>query len=357
MGVSGLDDLSHIKEIDKRGMLDLVLEFPQQCERAAEIVGRWTPKISIGDELDLIVVSGLGGSAISGDMVAALRADDLCVPMLTNRDYHLPAFASSNSLVVCQSYSGNTEETLSAYADARSRGARIVCVTSGGKLAAMAQSDGVDLITVPGGQPPRSATGYLFIPLLFAVEKLGIVRPITGTLPAALDLLKREREQWKPEVPSDDNEAKLLARELYRRIPLLYGTAGITGVIAFRWKTQINENAKVHAFANHFPEMNHNEIMGWELASLESEAFAAVFIRDPDDKSRIADRIRITSTLIPRGFVTRDVPLQGSDNLGKLLWGFYFGDLATVYLAICYDMDPTTIKGIDRLKEELGRIP
>ena len=357
MSVSGLDDLTYIREIDKHSMMDLVLGFPEQCERAADIVGQWKPKIEVGDELDLIIVSGLGGSAISGDMVAALRARDLCVPMLTNRDYHLPTFATKNSLVICQSYSGNTEETLSAYADARSRGARVICITSGGKLAQMAERDGVDVVIVPGGQPPRSATGYLFIPLLFAVEKLGILRPISDQLPAALDMLKRERDQWSPEVPSDDNEAKLLAHELYRRIPLIYGSTGITGVIAYRWKTQVNENAKVHAFADVFPEMNHNEIMGWELANFESEAFAAIFIRDPEDTSRIADRIRITSTLIPRGFMTRDIQLEGRNDLEKLLWGFYFGDLASVYLAICYGIDPTRITGIDRLKEELARIP
>jgi glucose/mannose-6-phosphate isomerase len=357
MSVSGLDDLNHIKETDKRGMMALVLEFPEQCERAAEIVSRWTPRASVGHGPDMIVVSGLGGSAIAGDMVAALRAKDLPVPMLTNRDYRLPGFAGKNSLVICESYSGNTEETLSAYADARSRGAKIVCITSGGKLAAMAERDGVDVILVPGGQPPRSATGYLFVPMMFVLEKLGIVGPVSDRLPAALDLLRKERGQWRPEVPSDDNEVKLLARELHRRIPLLYGAAGLAGVVAFRWKTQFNENAKVHAFANVFPEMNHNEIMGWELANLESDAFAAVFIRDPADSSRIADRIRITSTLIPRWFISRDIPLSGQNDLEKLLWGFYFGDLASVYLAICNDIDPTRITGIDRLKEELARIP
>ncbi|HOK54727.1 MAG TPA: bifunctional phosphoglucose/phosphomannose isomerase [Armatimonadota bacterium] len=357
MSVSDLDNLAKMKEIDTKGMLGLVLEFPEQCQRAADIVKEWTPGIKIGDELDAIVVSGLGGSAISGDMVAALRAKDLKVPMVTNRDYTLPNFITNNSLVICESYSGNTEETLASYADARKRGARIVCITSGGKLAEMAKNDGVDVITVPGGQPPRSATGYMFIPMMFVLEKLGIVPPISGQLPDALELLKKSREEWKPEVASDDNECKLLAREMYERIPIIYGSTGITGVIAFRWKSQFNENAKVHAFWNSFPELNHNEIMGWELASLESEQFAAIFIRDPEDKSRIADRIRITSTLIPRGFMTRDIQLQGKNCLEKLLWGFYLGDLASVYLAFCYNIDPTKITGIDRLKEELAKIP
>lgn len=357
MSVSNLDNLSQIQQIDSRGMTDLVLEFPEQCERAAEIVRKWTPKISVSGDLDVIVVSGLGGSAIAGDMVAALRADDLPVPLLTNRTYGLPNFVSNKSLVICESYSGNTEETLSAYEEARKRGAKIVCITSGGKLAEMAEQDGVDVIMVPGGQPPRSATGYMFVPMLFILEKLGIVPPITDQLQPALDMLKESREGWNPNVASDDNECKLLAQELHERIPLVYGSTGITAVIAFRWKTQINENAKVHAFCNVFPELNHNEIMGWELANLESEAFAAVFLRDPSDISRIADRIRITSTLIPRGFMTRDIQLRGRNNLEKLLWGFYLGDLASVYLAFTYDIDPTQISGIDRLKEELAKIP
>lgn len=357
MRISDLDDLNHMKEIDSQGMLDLVLDFPEQCERAAELVGRWTPKIAVGNELDLILVSGLGGSAIAGDMVASLHYNDLRVPLLVNRDYQLPSFTTKNSLVVCESYSGNTEETLSAYAHARELGAKIICITSGGRLAQLAEQDGVDLISVPGGQPPRSATGYMFVPMLYALERLGVVNSVSQSLQSAINLMKASREYWVSEVPTDENDAKLLARELVHKVPIIYGSSGITKVIAYRWKCQMNENAKIHAFANIFPELNHNEIMGWEMANMESDAFAAIFIRDPEDTSRIADRIRITSTLIPRGFLTRDIQLRGSNDLEKLLWGFYLGDVASVYLALCYDIDPTKIKGIDRLKEELARIP
>lgn len=356
MSISRIDDLKHIHEIDSDGMLGLVLSFPEQCEKAAEITSHWSPKSEIGKDLDLIVVSGLGGSAVAGDMVAALRADDLPVPMLINRNYHLPGYVTEKSLVICVSYSGDTEETLSSYMDAIRRGAQIICITSGGKLAHLAEMNGVDIIRVPGGLPARSATGYLFVPVLMAIEKLGIVPPISGDLPGAVELLKKYRQEWSPEVPSEDNEAKLLAQEIYTRIPVIYGAPGISGVVAFRWKTQFNDNAKVHAFANFFPELNHNEIMGWELASLECESFAALFIRDPADESRIADRVRVVSTLIPRGFMTRDIVLRGENELEKLLWGFYLGDIASVYLSVCYDVNPSSNTGIDRLKEEFAKV-
>lgn len=357
VSITGIDNIRHIEEIDTQGTLGLVLDFPEQCENAANIVSRWSPRTRIGDNLDLIIVSGLGGSAIAGDMAAAVRAKDLPVPMLMSRDYSLPAYVTDRSLVICASYSGITEETLSSYADARRRGASIVCITSGGKLAEMAETDGVDLILVPGGQLTRFSTGYMFIAVLFAIEKLGIVPPISGQLPAALELLRRARQEWSPEVPSEDNDAKLIAQELYTRIPLMYGSSGISGVISFRWKCQFNDNAKIHAFSNTFPELHHNEILGWELASLQCESFAAIFIRDPADTSRVADKVRVVSTLIPRGFMIRDIILEGQNDLEKLLWGFYLGDIASIYLAVCYDVDPSANTGIDRLKEELVRIP
>jgi len=352
-----VDDFGRIREIDKQGMIDLVVGFPEQCRKAAEIAGRWTPKTALDGKPDVVVVCGLGGSAIAGDMAAAVYADVLDCPMLTNRDYNLPKFVSSKSLVICESYSGNTEETLSAYDDARRRGSRIVCITSGGKLAENAERDGVDLVLVPGGQPPRSATGYMFVAMIFVLEKLGAASGAVENLSGAISLLERAREEWKPETNSENNRAKKLALDLFGRIPIVYGSVGITGVTAFRWKCQINENAKAHSFANVLPEFNHNEIMGWEGAAAQSSGFAAVFIRDASDTSRIAQRIKITSKIIPESFPVYDVALEGENNLERLLWGFYLGDFMSVYLAICYGVNPTSIAAIDRLKAELAKLP
>lgn len=357
MSMAVIDDLGMIKEIDKRGMIDLVAGFPEQCEKAAALADEWTPRIELDGKPDIVVVCGLGGSAIAGDMTAALYKETLPCPMLTNRDYSLPSFVGSRSLVICESYSGNTEETLSAYEDARRRGSKMVCITSGGKLAENARRDNVDLIVVPGGQPPRSATGYMFVPMMSVLEKLGVVSGNVCNISGALDMLRHARDEWRPEIGSDSNRAKQIALDLKGRIPLIYGAAGIMSVTAFRWKCQINENAKVHSFANVLPEFNHNEIMGWEGAAAQSGAFASVFIRDASDTSRTAERIRITSKIIPDMFPVYDIAVDKKNDLEKLLWGFYLGDFMSVYLAICYGADPTSIAAIDRLKAELAKLP
>lgn len=355
MSILMLDNLDYIKKIDTSCMLDLVLGFPKQCREAMDIAIEWNPSFKVGDELDMVVISGLGDSAIAGDMAGALITSNSKTPFIVNRDYHLPAYVTNQSLVACVSYSGDTEETLAAYSDAKNRKARIVCITCGGRLAELAGRDGVDLVTLPGGRPPRSALGYLLVSLLVVLHKVGSAPAVFNYLPAAIELLEQVREEWKPELTTADNDCKLMALELHERIPLIYSATGLPAAIAYRWKTQLNQNAKIHAFTNTFPELNHNELVGWELASLERGDFAAVFIRDPEDTSRIADRINITSTLIPQGFMTREILLQGDNGLEKLLTGVFFGDLMSIYLAFAYDIDPTAIAGIERLKEELAQ--
>lgn len=352
-----LDDLDRLKRIDRRGMIAKVLDLPEQCARAAEIAADWSPSSTASTDTNLIVISGLGSSGLAGDMLAAVGGDHLDVPLIVSRDYRLPGFVDKRTLVVCMSYSGGTEETIETYSEARKKGANIACITSGGKLARMADEDGVNLQRVPEGLVPRVAIGYMFVSLMFLLERLELLRPISGRLAGAISALKPARDDWRPECPADENEAKLLAFELHERIPIFYGSPGVTCATAYRWKCQCNENAKVHAFCNTFPEMNRNEMLGWELANLESESFAAVFIRDPDDSPHLADRIHITATLIPRGFMSRTIELRGDSPMERLLWGFLLGDLASVYLAALYEIDPSQVTGIDRLKEELARIP
>lgn len=352
-----LDDLDRMRRIDTRGMVARVLDLPEQCARAAETGASWSPSSAASTDTNLIVISGLGSSGLAGDMLSAIGSDHLGVPLIVSRDYRLPGFVDRRTLVVCMSYSGGTEETIETYAEARKKGANIACITSGGRLARMAEEDGVNLLRVPGGLVPRVAIGYMFVSLMFLLERLDLLRPISGQLEGTISTLKSARDEWQPESPADENEAKLLALELHERIPIFYGSPGVTCITAYRWKCQCNENAKVHAFHNIFPEMNRNEMLGWELANLESEAFAAVFIRDPDDSTRLADRIHITATLIPRGFMSRTIELRGDSPMERLLWGFLLGDLASVYLAALYEIDPSQVTGIDRLKEELARIP
>lgn len=356
MSLPNLDDLDVLRATDPQGMLDLILGFPEQCETAAEIGAEYAPSSPLERKPTSIIIAGLGGSAIAGDMVGSLVRDEINCPWETVRDYDIPNYVDKNTLVIAESYSGNTEETLSAYGQAMECGARVVCISSGGKLAELACANGNDLVTIPSGQPPRSATGYMLIPMFYVLEKLGVISGWTSRMVGAIELIKSLRSRISPEVPIDENDAKTLARELYGRIPLLYGAAGYIGVLAVRWKGQLNENSKVHAFSNVFPELNHNEILGWERANLQSEDFAVVILRDPADTSRIADRITITRSLIPKGYPVHDVPLQGNNDLERLLWGMHLGDFASGYLAILNRVDPFKMEGIEFLKAELAKM-
>ena len=356
MSLPSLDDPAVLHRIDPLGMIDLILAFPEQCEKAAEIAAKYQPSVPLKAKPRAIIMAGLGGSAIAGEIVGSLVRGQLSCPWATVRDYNIPNYVDADSLVIVESYSGNTEETLSAYNHAKERGARIVCVTSGGKLADLARQDGNDLVMIPAGQPPRSALGFMLIPMLFVLEKLGVIEGWTLKIPDAIALMKSLRARIEPSVQTDENDAKMLARELYGRIPLLYGSAGYTGAFAVRWKCQFNENSKIHAFTNVFPELNHNEILAWERAELQSESFTVVLLRDPTDKSRIADRIRITHSLIPKGYPVHDIALEGKNELERLLWGCHFADLVTEYLAVLNKVDPYKMAGIDYLKSELAKI-
>ena len=256
-----LDDIEFVTRLDPKGMLGLTEAFPAQCRRALEIAeGVELPALPV--EPSLVMLTGLGGSAAGGDFVRAVFEASGNAPFVVNRDYFLPSYAGPDTVVFVVSYSGNTEETLSAYADARRKGCQIFAVTSGGKLAEFARADGVTVILVPGGQPPRTALGFLLIPVLSACQRLGLIP--AQPFEQAFRILENCAKAWGMQTPFEDNPTKRLAEALHGKLAVLYGLGSWQGVVAGRWKAQINENAKNHAFAHTFPELNHNEIIGWE---------------------------------------------------------------------------------------------
>lgn len=356
-----LDNLDAIRILDGRGMLGLTEQFPVQCREALAIAESFTRTLDLAAHPANIVITGLGGSAIGGDLVRVLVESGGHVPVVVNRDYDLPGFAGPDTLVVASSYSGNTEETLSAYGQARQRGCKLACVTSGGKLAEMASRDGVPVCRVPGGRPPRASTGYLFIPTLAIVAASTQLEP-SCSLPAveqALPLLESCSLQWRREVLLERNPAKQLAVALHGRIPIFYGTQGYRGVLAVRWKGQFNENAKVHAFANVLPEQNHNEILGWDQALQQSYAWSVVYLRDPAETEttpRIARRVDVLRTVIGNRAEQHEVWAEGTTLMERMLSLLYFGDFVSVYAALLAGVDPTDIAGIDLLKAELNKI-
>lgn len=305
-----------------------------------------------------ILISGLGGSAIGGDILRTYALGAAQLPVLVNRDYDIPAFVNRNSLFLVVSYSGNTEETLSAYSQAMERGASIIAITGGGKLAQMAKEDGNAVIQVPGGLVPRAATAYLFVPLALVMEELGIMQGVKEELEETVQVLEELRKEINPEVGIAENQAKELAHKMKDRIPLIWGSSSRSEIAAMRWKTQINENSKCPAFYNILPELNHNEIVGFELPEEILKQVVVVILQDGNDNERIKKRMEISKQIIKDKIAdVVEVKARGQSFLARIYSLIYIGDYASYYLALEYGLNPTPVKIIDYLKGELAKAP
>jgi glucose/mannose-6-phosphate isomerase len=265
----------------------------------------------------------------------------------------MPSFVGSNTFVIACSYSGNTEETLAATRDAIDRGAKVLAVTSGGELAELVQRRGFPLIKIPGGQPPRTALGHLFVPLAVACGKLGYVDP--PDVESTATLLEACAEDWGPSAPSSGNQAKTLAAYLFGRMPVIYGLGDWQGMVANRWKSQFNENAKIMASAQTFPELNHNEIMGWQLADRQNvKHWAVVMLESGDESARLVTRARVTRDVLRGISECFTVTARGETLLEKMLTLTFCGDFVSLYLAALNEVDPETIDAINTLKKTLA---
>lgn len=304
-----------------------------------------------------VIVSGLGGSAIGGDILKAYAAQKMEVPVIVNRDYHLPRFVNQDTLFVAVSYSGNTEETLQAYSEATSRGSRILVITSGGKLAEMAARDGHVVVSIPGGLSPRAATGYLLAPLLLSLEAAGLLTGVAQDLEETCHILQTLRDLIHPGVEGRNNPARLLAQQIKGSIPVIWGTAGCSEPAALRWKAQINENAKSPAYHNVFPELNHNEIVGFEAPAELLPSLVIIILVDKYDNERVQKRIAITREIIrDRVKHVLEVESAGESLLARIYSLIYIGDYASFYLALEYGINPTPVAVIDYLKQQLASV-
>lgn len=351
-----LDDLKAITTVDKSSMLGLLDDFPSQCEEAVRI-GRDFESHHDSSQIHSIVISGLGGSAIGGDILKCLLEQKIKIPVIVNRSYDLPNFVSENTLVFTVSYSGNTEETISVFKQALKSKAKIIALTSGGVLGELSRKHKVGCITVPEGLIPRACLGYLFFPLLIVLQNMGILTEnISADISESVSVLEKIRLNLAAKVPIKDNQAKQLAIKLFNCVPVIYGSSSITGAISLRWSNQINENAKTYAVHNIFPELNHNEIMAWKTLEKFTSGFHVVILQDIDDIDRIKKRIKITKDIIsPKVSGISELYTQGNSLLARLLSLIYMGDFVSFYLAILYGVDPTPIPEIDLLKKELTK--
>lgn len=347
-------------------MLNLLLNFPAQIEEAMEIAKK-IELPSAADSIDNIVYCGMGGSAISGDFLKNLLRDELIVPMEIVRNYTIPSFVNERTLLISASYSGNTEETLFCLKSGIERSTHLIGITSGGELAGIFNKLSTEerkimyCIRVPGGFPPRTAFGYMFVPIWFSLYKIGLTLsdPVNG-LKDAIKQLRTVSDEFNPENKLE-NRAYTLAKEIYGTISVIYGSADSTSMVAQRWTTQFSENAKILSYYNAIPEMNHNEIVGWENLSDIIKRISVVFLKDRDDSGRVALRQQITKKLLEKGMGGNPYPAkiielqsEGSSRLARLLFLIYLGDFVSWYLAILYSTDPTPVKRIDTLKKYLA---
>ena len=349
-----LDDPSSFKSLDSRGMLRMAEDFPAQCRKGLELGDALDFDDSYRIEYSALVGLGMGGSAIGSDLLAAIYRDELTVPPGTVREYALPAWVGERTLVFAVSYSGNTEETLAAFHQARRRGARVIGVTSGGELERLCKQDRVPCVVVPGGQPPRASTGYLLMPMVAIVERLGLIGDQSAARRECLDLLEAQAQEYAPQSPAPANRAKQIAALMHGKVPIIYGSTPTLGTVAYRWKTQCNENSKVLAHADALPELDHNEIVGWELGREMLKQRCVIVLVDPGMSRQMQRRLDITQEVLGADVEVHRETARGSSGLAKVVSAMFLGDCATLYLAFLNGVDPVEIKPIDTLKRRLA---
>jgi glucose/mannose-6-phosphate isomerase len=337
-------------------MLGLVLGFPEHMERAWDIGRAFADTLPAGD-FRQIVVCGMGGSAIGGDMLRSFLGNRLAVPLLSCRDYRVPAYLKSDSLVVVSSYSGNTGETLSAYDDIRGSGATVIAVSGGGALETACKADGVPFCKIPGGMPPRAAIAYSFFPMLHILRAVGLANFEDSEFDEALSAIKQLVLGFAPD--SKNNRALEIAEALKGNLPYVYSGPGLMEAIGRRWACQFNENSKSPAHFAVFPELNHNEIVGWHGGELGDVLKRVVILslEDVDDHEMSRHQtdigLRIAESLAGRVFHLNGGPGR---RLSRMMTLLSTGDATSVYLAYLYGVDPTPVANIDFLKKRLEEI-
>jgi len=323
-------------------VFELVYSLPEEIETALEIARLSLIRTRTVKQL---VICGMGGSGIGGELLSGIYGQDIRIPVITIKDYRLPASVNRDTLVILVSYSGNTEETLSDFAAARQKKCATVIVSSGGRLARLHGAG--NAIIIPGGLPPRAAIGYLFTPLPFILWRFGLIADPYPSLGRMVVFLKKQRKQVTP-------VASKLARWLYGFLPVIYSNSPAYHPVAYRWRCQFNENSKVFAHSHAIPEMNHNEIVGIGRARKVARLTKIVFLDDPGANPRNTKRVKITEQLVGRETAgVRHFKGLGSTLLERAFYLIWLGDFTSVYLARLERVDPLPVKRIETLKARL----
>ena len=349
-----LDDPQVFQQCDPEGMLARIHEMPRQCQQA------WQTAMSFDlppdySQIDKVVILGMGGSAIGGDLVRSLALSEAKLPIFVQRDYDLPAFVDDKTLVIASSYSGNTEETLASFEQALGTESKKLAITTGGKLKEMAEQKNIPVSIFDYKAQPRATLGFSFLPILCFMQRLGFLSDKSADVAETVNVLQGLSAKIDEKVPLSSNPAKQLAERLYGCLPVVYG-AGIVAEVAHRWKTQLNENSKAWAFYEVFPELNHNATVGYEFPKELAGKIKVVLLRSPSLHRRVRLRYKVTCELLDRAGVKYEfVDSEGGSFLSQMMSLVLFGDYASYYLAILYRVDPSPVKVIAYLKEQLAK--
>lgn len=343
------------QKLDSHKVLEMIADMPRHLEEGMKIGLGFNGDGIEPDKINCLVVAGMGGSAIAGDIARCFLADIMPNPIIVNRNYRLPQYVDKRALVICSSYSGNTEETLAAYDDARVKGARIIVIASGGQLSEKAMADRNTWLKIPSGFPPRAALGYSFSVLLAIIFRLHLCSKNEANLSKVIALLTGLNPLYQQD--SMNNPAIELAHKLSGRFPVIYSGCEKLEAVVTRFRCQINENAETLAFVNFFPELNHNEIVGWhKLHALESK-FSVVILRDTADHDRVKARIAIVvEYLKDKGIAVQIIDSRGETALERIFYLIQYLDFTSYYLALLNGVDPYSIDAIDYLKEKLAQL-
>ncbi len=342
-------------EIDKDDMYQSIWDFPENIIDAIKLSENITLKNEYLD-VNNIIIAGMGGSAIGGDVVYSLIKNEIKIPFVVNRGYDLPAWANSSTLIICSSYSGNTEETISILEEAKSLGAKVIGITTGGVLESLCKNYSFDFVNIPSGLQPRAALAFSFIPLLYILKKTSLINvEVSSWLKSSVDLIKSKRVEYSSD--KENNLVYQLANKLYNKLPIIYADSGSLETVAVRLKGQICENSKILAYHSIYPEMNHNEIVGWENNEKYFSNYYVLWLMDEEMNIRNKSRKNIISEILSGLNVSQqEIKVDGNSFKERFLLLIHYGDWLSYWCAILHNTDPSPVKNIQTLKDKLSKI-
>ena len=337
--------------LDKSNMKLAIAQFPDQISKSFDIMKSWSPQ-KIYKDINNILIIGMGGSAIGGDVARVIAQNDCSLPIFVNRSYNIPDWVGSNTLVIASSYSGNTEETLSAFNQCKQKQASIIVITTGGEIENYANQYQLDRILVPAGYQPRAALGFSFTLILYLLNKLGFIPD---------DIIDKIYNIIKPlismsvKMQENDNEALKIAEKIYTTCPIIYGSEDLTWVAALRFRGQLAENSKMLAFHHNFPEQNHNEIEGWTCNQSIMNNMSIIWMHDTSDHSGVKSRMNISSKLLDlKAGLQINIKQDGINKIHRLIKLIHFTDWISYYAALLNNVDPTPVNRIKELKLKIS---